>query len=53
MELEDHIEDRKAGPSFSPRRQWSIGLHVVVSSLALFALAAMFNYLAHRYNQRI
>ena len=53
MELQDHIEERSAKPSFSPQRQWGVGLNVFVSSLALLALVGMFNYLAHRYNQRI
>ncbi|HEX7859896.1 MAG TPA: Gldg family protein [Verrucomicrobiae bacterium] len=38
--------------SFSRRRKWSIGFHVILSAVALLALIAMFNYLAHRHNQR-
>src|SRR5688572_9248966 len=40
-------------PSFTRGRSWSISFHVVLSSLALLALVAMFNYLAHRHNQRL
>ena len=40
-------------PSFTRGRVWNIGFHVILSSLALLAVCAMVNYLAHRHNQRI
>src|SRR5688500_4759074 len=40
-------------PSFTRGRSWSIGFHVILSSLALLAVCAMLNYLAHRHDQRI
>jgi ABC-type uncharacterized transport system involved in gliding motility auxiliary subunit len=40
-------------PSFTRGRSWSISFHVVLSSLALLGLIAMFNYLAHRHNHRL
>ena len=39
-------------PSFSVRQKWTIATHVVVSVLAVFAIAAMLNYLARRHNER-
>lgn len=52
MELPEDIQDRAAGPSYSAGQRWSIAFHVALSSLALLAVAAMLNYLAHRHNQR-
>jgi hypothetical protein len=52
VELEDDIQDRSARPSFSSAQRWGIGFHVALSSVALFALVAMLNYLGHRHNQR-
>jgi hypothetical protein len=39
--------------SFTRGRAWSIGFHVVLSSLALLAMVVMVNYLSHRHNQRL
>src|ERR1051326_311732 len=39
-------------PGFSPRRNWSISLNVLVSSLAVLALVLMLNYLAARHFER-
>ena len=50
METEE-LTDRRT--SFSRGRKWSIGFHVILSALALLAVIAMLNYLAHRHNERI
>ncbi|HVK59336.1 MAG TPA: Gldg family protein [Candidatus Kapabacteria bacterium] len=34
-------------------RKWVIGFHVVLSSVALFAVIGMLNYLAHKHDQRL
>ena len=39
-------------PSFTRGRSWSIAFHVILSSVALLAVCAMVNYLAHRHDQR-
>ena len=39
-------------PSFSPARKWSVSLSVVVSTIAVFALMLMLNYLAARHYYR-
>ena len=39
-------------PSFSKARQWSLGLNVLVSSVAVLALLLMVNYLAARHYAR-
>ena len=39
-------------PSFSPARRWSLGLNVLVSSLAMLALILMANYLGARHFKR-
>ena len=44
------LTDRKV--SFTRGRKWSIGFHVVLSSIALLAVISMLNYLAHRHNHR-
>ena len=49
----DRHRDLEERPSFSVRQKWRIGVHVVVSTVALFAIAVMLNYLAHRHNERI
>lgn len=48
MEMSDDTEKT----SFSVRQKWTIATHVVVSILAVFAIAAMLNYLARRHNER-
>jgi hypothetical protein len=45
--------DELAKPSFTRGRAWTIGFHVVWSSLALLAVIGMLNYLAHRHNHRL
>lgn len=48
------MEDTEnSSPSFSRARKWGIGFHVTVSVLAAMAIAAMLNYLGHRYNTRV
>src|SRR4051794_33666399 len=50
--LELHEKDEKR-ESFSRARSWSIAFHVVLSSVTLFAVVIMLNYLAHRHNHRL
>ncbi len=40
-------------PSFSPYRKWSLGLNLLVSTLAVLALVLMINYLAARHYVRL
>jgi ABC-2 type transport system permease protein len=49
METEE-LTERKV--SFTRGRRWSIGFHVVLSSIALLAVISMLNYLAQRHNHR-
>ena len=49
-ERDNQQEER---PSFALKQKWQIGVHVVVSTLAVLAIAVMLNYLAHRHNERI
>jgi len=39
-------------PSFSPRRKWSIGLDVLLRTVAVLAVVIMINYLGGRYFKR-
>jgi ABC-2 type transport system permease protein len=48
--VEEMLEDQA---SFTRGRAWGIGFHVLLSSISLLALVVMFNYLAHRHNQRL
>jgi len=50
MEVEELKEQQV---SFARGRAWSVGLHVLLSSISLLALVIMFNYLGHRHNQRL
>jgi hypothetical protein len=50
MEVEE-LEQQRA--SFTRSRAWRIAFHVALSSISLLALVVMFNYLAHRHNQRL
>lgn len=47
----EELTDQK--PSFTRGRKWNITFHVLLSSVALFALIGMLNYLAHRHDERI
>ncbi len=46
------VEEKRTEPSFLQSRPWSISFHVALSSLALFLVIGMLNYLAHRHNHR-
>ncbi len=39
-------------PSFTPGRRWRVGLNVIISAIALFAVVGMANYISSRKFQR-